>query len=38
LSSELAVMLDGQQSGEDAVRNANVAMREFLAREGVLEA
>ncbi len=37
LASELEAMLDGAQSGEDAVRNANIAMREFLAREGVLE-
>ena len=38
MSMELAALLDGLQSGEEAVRNANIAMREFLAREGVLEA
>jgi multiple sugar transport system substrate-binding protein len=38
LSGELAAMLEGVQSGEDALRNANIAMREFLAREGVLDA
>lgn len=37
LASELESMLEGAQSGEEAVRNANIAMREFLAREGVLE-
>ena len=37
LANELEAMLEGAQSGEDAVRNANIAMREFLAREGVLE-
>jgi multiple sugar transport system substrate-binding protein len=37
LAAELDTMLDGLQTGEDALRNANLAMREFLAREGVLE-
>ena len=38
LASELGAMRDGLQTGEDALRTANIAMREFLAREGVLEA
>ena len=37
LATELEAMLEGVQSGQEAVRNANIAMREFLAREGVLE-
>ncbi len=36
LASELQRMLDGEQTGEIAVGNANMAMREFLVREGVL--
>ena len=36
LASELSSMLAGEQTGEIAVGNANLAMREFLVREGVL--
>ncbi len=36
LASELRRMLAGEQTGEVAVGNANLAMREFLVREGVL--
>jgi multiple sugar transport system substrate-binding protein len=38
LGTELQRMLDGEQSPEDTIRNANIAMREFLSREGVLVA
>lgn len=38
LARELNEMLAGDQTGEEALRNANLAMREFLAREGVLDA
>jgi hypothetical protein len=37
LATELASLLDSQQTGEEAIRKANIAMREFLVREGVLE-
>ena len=37
LATGLASLLDGQKTCEDAVRDANIAMREFLAREGVSE-
>lgn len=36
LATELERMLDGELTGEDAMRAANLAMREFLSREGVL--
>ncbi len=36
LASELSSMLAGEQTGEIAAGNANLAMREFLVREGVL--
>ncbi len=36
LASELSSMLAGEKTGEIAVGNANLAMREFLVREGVL--
>jgi multiple sugar transport system substrate-binding protein len=36
LAAELGLLLSGEQSAEEAMRQANVAMREFLGREGVL--
>ncbi|MEZ4665661.1 MAG: extracellular solute-binding protein [Thermomicrobiales bacterium] len=37
-ATELIAMLAGELSAEEALRNANLAMRAFLAREGVLDA
>lgn len=37
-ATELMAMLAGELSAEEALRNANLAMRAFLAREGVLDA
>lgn len=38
LASELAKALSGESSGAEAMKNANIAIREFLVREGVLGA
>jgi multiple sugar transport system substrate-binding protein len=36
LAAQLELLLDGEQTPEVAMRSANMAMREFLSREGVL--
>lgn len=37
LGTELSNALDGSATGPDALKNANLALRQFLVREGVLE-
>lgn len=38
LGNEIGKALSGDASGADAMKNANIAIREFLVREGVLDA
>lgn len=38
VAAELKRAISGEQSGDDAMKNANVALRQFLVREGVLTA